>query len=96
MSRNILIDLLRIILLAWIVLFHYTVHYNKVYGVDLPFRFTFENGGTVGVAIFFIISGFFAATSLLRQADHGPGNSAATACDATCASGRCSSYAAWP
>jgi len=72
LSRNILIDLLRIILLAWIVLFHYTVHYNKVYGVDLPFRFTFENGGTVGVAIFFIISGFFAATSLLRQADHGP------------------------
>ena len=72
MSRNILIDLLRIILLAWIVLFHYTVHYNNVYGTDLTFPFTFENGGTVGVAIFFIISGFFAAASLFRPEGHSP------------------------
>lgn len=72
MQRNILVDLLRIILLAWIVLFHYTVRYNDIYADTLPFPVTFENGGTVGVALFFVMSGFFMAPSLLRSDKRGP------------------------
>ncbi len=71
MQRNILVDLLRILLLAWIVLFHYTVRYNEIYADTLTFPFTFENGGTVGVALFFIISGFFMAPSLFRSESRG-------------------------
>lgn len=57
--------------MVWIVLFHYTVQYNAI----LPykafcFQFTFDNGGTIGVMLFFMVSGFF-MTKALMTVEHG-------------------------
>lgn len=52
--------------MIWIVLFHYTTRYPILYpsvNMNMPIRF--ENGGEVGIVIFFIISGFFLAKGLL-------------------------------
>lgn len=51
--------------MIWIVLFHYSTRYPKLYpsvNMDMPIHF--ENGGEVGIVIFFIISGFFLAKGL--------------------------------
>ena len=70
-SRNIhnyYIDIFRFLLILWIVLFHYTVQYNAL-GLDKPFVFpySFENGGTVGVSLFFMVSGFFMTKTLMSD-----------------------------
>lgn len=62
--RNESIEGFRGLMMIWIVLFHYTTRYRQLFSVDSPF--SFENGGEIGVAIFFIISGFFLSKSLLN------------------------------
>lgn len=56
---------LRGFLMIWIVLFHYTSRYPALYpSDDIYMPIHFENGGDVGIVIFFIISGFFLAKGL--------------------------------
>ena len=43
--------------MVWIVLYHFTTRYSQLFGVKYPI--TFDYGGTIGVAIFFILSGYF-------------------------------------
>lgn len=53
--------------MIWIVLFHYTTRYPILYpsaNMEIPIRF--ENGGEVGIVIFFIISGLFFAKGLFE------------------------------
>lgn len=50
--------------MIWIILFHYTTRYGQLFSVDIPF--SFDNGGEIGVAVFFIISGFFLQKSLVN------------------------------
>lgn len=66
--HNYYIDIFRFLLIFWIVLFHYTVQYNTL-GLDKTFGFPFhfEKGGTVGVSLFFMVSGFFMTKSLLSD-----------------------------
>ena len=64
--RNLSIQGLRGYLMIWIVLFHYTTRYPILYpsaNMEMPIRF--ENGGEVGIVIFFAMSGFFLAKGLL-------------------------------
>ena len=56
MHRFLYLDGIRALLCIWVVLFHYTERYNQLY--NYSFGFSFENGGVVGVAFFFTISGF--------------------------------------
>lgn len=65
-THNYYIDLYRFFLMVWIVLFHYTVQYNTI-AIDKPFYFpfTFNNGGTIGVSLFFMVSGFFMTKALM-------------------------------
>lgn len=49
--------------MVWIVLYHYTARVSELYPyISFPVRF--ENGGLVGVTIFFVISGFFLFSSI--------------------------------
>lgn len=69
--HNYYIDLYRFVLMAWIVLFHYTVQYNAIVPYKaFNFPFTFDNGGTIGVSLFFMVSGFF-MTKALMTVEHG-------------------------
>ncbi len=51
--------------MMWIILFHYTTRYGELFEYDTTFGF--ENGGRVGVAMFFVISGYFLAHRLLDE-----------------------------
>lgn len=59
MSRNRNIEGMRAVLILWVILFHYTVRFHTLYSIEMPFYL--ENGGPVGVPLFYIISGFFMA-----------------------------------
>lgn len=59
------IEGLRGLLIIWIILFHYTTRYSELYLKDVPI--SFDNGGRVGVAMFFVISGYFLTRSLLEN-----------------------------
>lgn len=51
--------------MIWIVLFHYTSRYPSLYpSDDIYMPINLENGGDVGIVIFFIMSGFFLAKGL--------------------------------
>lgn len=63
--RNLNIEGLRGVLMFWIILFHYTTRYGELFNVSVPWEF--ENGGVVGVALFFVISGFFLGKTLLNE-----------------------------
>ncbi len=70
-AHNYYIDLYRFVLMSWIVLFHYTVQYNALFpDNNFCFPLTFENGGIIGVSLFFMVSGFFMTKALLA-AEHG-------------------------
>lgn len=58
-NKNLGIQGLRGGMMLWIVLFHFTARYNQIYPGNIDYNIMFENGGTVGVIMFFIISGFF-------------------------------------
>lgn len=63
--KNNAVQGLRGYLMIWIVLFHYTSRYPSLYpSDDIYMPIHFENGGDVGIVIFFIISGFFLAKGL--------------------------------
>ena len=67
-GHNYYIDFFRFIVMIWIVLFHYTVQYNVIVpdnGISFPW--TFDNGGTVGVSLFFMVSGFFMTKALMSN-----------------------------
>jgi len=64
--KNNSIEGFRGVLICWIALFHYTFRYNSLFSthtINIPF--VFQNA-IVGVSIFFLLSGFFFAKSLLR------------------------------
>lgn len=63
--KNNAVQGLRGYLMIWIVLFHYTTRYPSLYpSYDIYMPINLENGGDVGIVIFFIISGFFLARGL--------------------------------
>ena len=62
--KNQFIELYRFILILWIVAFHYTTRYSQLYPDFIEYPYEFNNGGNVGVFVFFIISGYFYAYSL--------------------------------
>lgn len=67
-NHNYYIDLFRFFLISWIVLFHYTIQYNSIVpdrSICLPV--TFENGGVLGVSLFFMLSGYFMTKSLMTE-----------------------------
>lgn len=67
-NHNYYIDLFRFFLISWIVLFHYTIQYNSIVpdrSICLPV--TFENGGALGVSLFFMVSGYFMTKSLMTE-----------------------------
>ena len=64
--RNQSVDIFRIILCIWIILFHYTTRYDALIGHEVPFDIFFTHGGYYGVVMFFVISGYFVPQSLDR------------------------------
>lgn len=56
---------LRGILMLWIVLFHYTTMYNCNFDRNFCFPIEFNSGGTIGVTMFFVISGYFMVSKIL-------------------------------
>ena len=63
--KNYNVEGLRGLLMIWIILFHYTTRYSGLYNETVPV--SFNNGGKVGVAMFFVISGYFLSHSLLES-----------------------------
>lgn len=61
--RKYSIDILKFILIFWIVLFHYTSS-SSINGI-IQFPLSFKNGGSVGTTLFFILAGYFMGSSLL-------------------------------
>lgn len=51
--------------MVWIVIFHYTSRYNELFKETYPLEF--ENGGIIGVTFFFIISGYFFYSGILKN-----------------------------
>jgi peptidoglycan/LPS O-acetylase OafA/YrhL len=62
--KNQFVELYRFILILWIVAFHYTTRYAQLYPNTVKYPYEFNNGGYVGVFLFFVISGYFFAYSL--------------------------------
>lgn len=58
------IQALRGFLCLWVVLFHYTTRYGQIYD-STPF-ISFDNGGSVGVASFFLLSGFLCKKTIYK------------------------------
>lgn len=69
-THNYGVDIYRVVIMTWIVLFHYTTRYDEIFQPAANYPFRFENGGSVGVSLFFMISGFFMAKSLIAE-DYG-------------------------
>lgn len=69
--KNSGIEIYRILLCIWVVLFHYTTRYDVLYGHLQPFAFNFSNGGLAAVAVFFAISGFFVGRQCERMPNGG-------------------------
>lgn len=65
--KNSLIELYRFILIFWIVIYHYTTRCSQLYPDIINYSLNFHNGGYVGVFIFFVISGYFYASSINRR-----------------------------
>ena len=73
MSKNIAnhnygVDFVRFGLILWIVIHHYTCVYNVIENVHpINFQFQFTQGGHVGNACFFILSGYFMGKVLFNS-----------------------------
>lgn len=65
------IEIYRVLLCIWVVLFHYTTRYDVLYGHVQPYALNFENGGLAAVAVFFAISGFFVGRQCERMSNGG-------------------------
>lgn len=63
MERMRWLDGIRGILCLWIVLFHYTYRFPQIFGEGMGFPF---DSGKVGVAFFFIISGYLAQATACK------------------------------
>lgn len=64
-DKNQNVEVLRGILMIWIILFHYTTRYNELFSGIYPYEF--ENGGIIGVTFFFILSGYFYYSGILKM-----------------------------
>lgn len=62
------LDGLRGIAIIWVVLFHYTAQYEKIFGFSSP-PLLYIPKGTVGVELFFMISGFVIFMTLEKTAN---------------------------
>ena len=70
-QHNYAVDLFRFVVILWIVLYHYTTRYFELgLGEPISFPFSFDNGGKIGVSLFFIVSGFY-MRSTLESMDNG-------------------------
>lgn len=69
MEKNLAIEGFRGILILWIILFHYTTRFGELFGKNISWEF--PNGGKVGVAMFFILSGYFFVRSVLDEKRYG-------------------------
>jgi peptidoglycan/LPS O-acetylase OafA/YrhL len=65
MGRVTELDALRGVAALGVLLYHYTIHYDTVYGLVVPFDWPFEVG-RYGVHLFFMISGFVIFMTLER------------------------------
>lgn len=65
-SRNQAIDYIKACMAILILLYHYTTRYAEMLNVE-PFHFRITNGGTIGVAIFFVISSIYGIRSLEKN-----------------------------
>lgn len=65
-KHNYLIDLFRFGIILWIILFHYTYIYNDMVTGGKTIPFVFNNGGPVGVTLFFILSGYYMGHTLFE------------------------------
>lgn len=65
--KNNKIEGLRGLLILWIVFYHYTFRYNGLYEKCVNFPVEFDNGGEVGVMMFFVISGYLAGNTILNE-----------------------------
>lgn len=65
-GKNLNVEVLRGVLMIWIVLFHYTTRFNELFNCR-PSSYEFEWGGQVGVTFFFILSGYFFYAGLLKM-----------------------------
>ena len=65
-KRNLSVEGIRGILMLWIILFHYTFRYNELYPERINYKILFENGGEIGVLMFFIISGYFFSNMIFK------------------------------
>lgn len=65
MLKNNKLEGLRGLLMLWIVIFHYTTMYNVYVDRPILFPIEFNNGGAVGVYMFFVISGYFMVSKIL-------------------------------
>lgn len=71
-EHNYSVDAYRFLIMLWIVLFHYTVRYNEIgVGEQIIYPYKFENGGIIGVKIFFLVSGYFMTKGICCRKDCG-------------------------
>lgn len=66
MKRNLTIEACRFLIILWIVLYHYTHRYFDLFSVGEHLSY-FSTGGTIGVPLFFLISGYFSGKVLIVE-----------------------------
>lgn len=59
MKRNTYIDIIRVISVFLVVLYHYTYRYNQLFESNIEFNFVIQHG-SYAVLTFFLMSGYFA------------------------------------
>ena len=69
-QKNYSIEILRFILIFWIMLYHYTSRFPDLYN-SVHYLYRFENGGSVGVFLFFLISGYFFSENFIKIESNG-------------------------
>lgn len=57
--KNSAIEIYRVFLCLWVILFHYSTRYDSLYGHVKSYGIDFYHGGLAAVAMFFILSGYF-------------------------------------
>jgi len=63
------LDGIKGLLCIWVILFHYTYRYTELFGES--FALSFQNGGKVGVCIFFVITGYLTNVTIDKYDKYG-------------------------